>query len=133
MPPPPGNLAAVSPLRRHRKGLIYGAFLLLVLVLVYVVMRQKAYIDDGFSAEGIPDGTTLPTPCKATDHAEVLRAAYTDASNRTTDVAGRLQSAYSAQAGNLPYTVDSAALLPSGAATPGSLTFRAKCPQGRAH
>lgn len=135
MPSSPSYAVAVAvpKKKRYRKQVIYGAFILLVLVLVVVVMKQKAYIDDGFSANNVPDGQKIPTPCKASDHARVLQATYKDASNnKTTDVAAGLQAAYTAQAGNLPYTVNSAALLGgTGAATPGSLTFRAECPQGR--
>ena len=133
MPSSPSYAVAVAAPKKnkYRKQVIYGAFILLVLVLVYVVMKQKAQIDDGFSAYDLPDGRTIPTPCKATDRARVLRASY-KSGGKTTDVADKLQDAYSAQAGNLPYTVNSAALL-GGAAAPGSLTFHAECPEGRAH
>ncbi len=129
--PPLQSYPVAQPKKKHRKQIIYGTFLILVLILVYVVMKQKAYIDKGFSVNGIPDGTKIPTPCKAADHAKVLSASYKDTNNAVTDVAAKLQAAYTAQAGNAPYTVSSASLLPSGKATPGGLTFRAKCPQGR--
>lgn len=132
MPSSPSYAVAAPRGKKHRKQIIYGAFILLVLVLVYVVMKQKAYIDRGFSVNNIPDGKKIPTPCKSTDHAKVLRATYVDSNKKVTDVASSLQKAYSAQAGNVPYTVNSAALLNAAAATSGSLTFRAECPQGRA-
>jgi hypothetical protein len=124
----PSNASAGE--KEDKKRLMLGVLVALVVLLLYVAHRQKGYIRGGFAVQNIPEGATIPTPCASTDHLQIDSAAYI-AGYRRTDVTKTLQAVYDAQAGNLPYTVNGMALIGGASALDGSLTFKARCPQGR--